>query len=170
MILRNWCLQGTGFVTLCKLALKYEPTGHKRDVKTKEILNSALAHVRMRKYDDDVNFTEIVKCGKTYQLLHWCISVFPDPKALGEKWRLSGKEARPEQLKIEAEGRQWDGALGEGAAIPAPPASGLKSEGVLQARLWEFRVNSNRFWDTATYWPKIANLSYPTLIERPRLG
>jgi len=28
---------------------------------------------------------------------------------------------------------------------------------------------SHRFWDTATYWVKIANFSYPTLIYRPRL-
>jgi len=35
-------------------------------------------------------------------------------------------------------------------------------------------INSNygpilhRFWDTATYWLKIANFSHPTIIWRPR--
>jgi len=35
-------------------------------------------------------------------------------------------------------------------------------------------INSNfgpilhRFWDTATYWLKIAYFSYPSLIQRPR--
>jgi len=28
----------------------------------------------------------------------------------------------------------------------------------------------HRFWDTASYWLKIANFSYPTLIWRPRSG
>jgi len=37
-------------------------------------------------------------------------------------------------------------------------------------------INSNcgptlhHFWDTATYWLKIVNFSYPTLIKRPRSG
>jgi len=37
-------------------------------------------------------------------------------------------------------------------------------------------INSNygpllrRFWDTASYWLKIANFSYPTLVWRPRSG
>jgi len=37
-------------------------------------------------------------------------------------------------------------------------------------------INSNfgpilhRFWDMASYWLKIANFSYPTLVWRPRLG
>jgi len=43
-------------------------------------------------------------------------------------------------------------------------------------RIYEFLlvINSNfgpilhRFWDTATYWLKIAHFSYPSLIRRPR--
>jgi len=31
-------------------------------------------------------------------------------------------------------------------------------------------INSNRFWDMATYWPKSANFSCPTLIQRPHSG
>ena len=47
---------------------------------------------------------------------------------------------------------------------------------VNRKRIYEFLlvINSNfgpilhRFWDTATYWLKIAHFSYPSLIRRPR--
>jgi len=29
---------------------------------------------------------------------------------------------------------------------------------------------SHLYWDTATYWPKIANFAHPRLIKGPRLG